>query len=1013
MIKYGNPIGSEWNKWDLHVHTPVSVEQHYGDSQQQEIWDKYFLDLEALPPEFKAIGINDYFSLEGYRKVLKAKQNGRLQNIELILPVIELRFKMFAGNKKTQRINYHVIFSNELTPDEIEANFLSKLSITYNLKQDNSRPFTVMGCSHQSLSQLGQAIIESTPHNKRSTDSSLRVGFANALYSEEAIQKLCEQTFFDKKIITAIGISEWDDMRFDGGGAGIKRSVINNTNLVFVASPNVSSYQNRLNQLIENEVNSCLLDCSDAHYFSNSSESMRLGNAFSWLNADLTFEGLRRAVRRFEDRIHVADIGKEPEKLIAIHKKKGKFIKRIEIRKKVGSTLKEKWFDCEIPFNAGLVAIIGNQGSGKSALTDIVALCGNSKTSHFSFLSPDKFRNRENKASEFIATLYWADGTKTKRYLNENVPSTEVERVTYVPQHFFDIITNETAVNQQSQFYKEIKKVIFSHISQSDRMECNDLDQLVEWRTKETEYTLTALREDLSRLNKKIFRVEEQVTPSSLVSLDKQITAKKQEISTHQTTKPQVVQEPANSAVTNRQIDELRQQEIDITAKLDAAREALTAWKTRGEIIKQKRQAAENEHRRMHNLIIEWQQEFDSKGIDLKAEDIISINIDWSLFDNEEKKISDKIAHTEQLLNEEIQGSLAQRQREFNSQRQKLESVLEENNKAYQQYLTNVQKWENRQKALIGDQKTTDSLEWLNHKKYEATNELPKQLETLYTKRQNKVKEIHGQLWKLAAIYRELTEDVREYIAADELTRDRYRLQFDIQIVEQGFGEQFFLRVKHRGSFSGKDEGTSLVATLIKKQDFNSADDTVQFTESILSKLKNDSSQNLTSDDVNQMVRVNKGVTELYDYIFGLEYLDPQYTISLNEKPLKMLSPGERGVLLLVFYLLIDQGDNPLIIDQPEGNLNNQAIVRDLVPVFKAAKKRRQIIMVTHNPNLAVVSDAEQIIHAHIDFQDENKVYFESGAMENPIFNDLMIDVLEGTRFAFLTRHDTYYTLSK
>ena len=678
MQNKGSRRGSKWNKWDLHVHTPASVEQHYGDAQQKEVWDKYFSDLESLPREIKAIGINDYFTLDGYRRVLQAKQSGRLQNIALILPVVEFRFKMFGGDKKTQRINYHVIFSNELTPDEIEAHFLAKLSITYNLEHDDDRPFTVMGCNYQSLSQLGQAIIDSTPAHKRPNASSLKVGFANALYSEESIQELCKQTFFDKKIITAIGITEWDDMRFEGGGTGIKRSVINNTDLVFVASPKVSSYHNRLGQLVSNEVNSCLLDCSDAHYFSDSSESMRLGNTFSWLNADLTFEGLRRAVQRFGDRVEVVDPGQNPDKLTALIKQPGKFIKRIEIRRKEGSILKEKWFDCEIPFNAGLVAIIGNQGSGKSALTDIVALCGNSQTSHFSFLNQDKFRDRENKASEFVATLYGEDSTKTERYLNEDVPSTEVERVTYVPQHFFDLITNETAVNQQSQFYAEIKKVIFSHISQSDRMRCNDLDQLVELRTKENENTLIALREDVSRLNKKIFQIEEQVTSSSLEHLDKLISSKKQEIATHQATKLTVVPEPADSAEINKEIDELRRQETDITAKVDTSREALTAWKTRREIIKQKRQAAKNEQRKIQNLIAEWQQEFDKNGVELKAEDIISIHIDWSRFDSEKKRISDEIVRTEQLLDEKIKGSPAQKQKEIIARRKKLKSDLAE-----------------------------------------------------------------------------------------------------------------------------------------------------------------------------------------------------------------------------------------------------------------------------------------------------------------------------------------------
>ena len=116
----------------------------------------------------------------------------------------------------------------------------------------------------------------------------------------------------------------------------------------------------------------------------------------------------------------------------------------------------------------------------------------------------------------------------------------------------------------------------------------------------------------------------------------------------------------------------------------------------------------------------------------------------------------------------------------------------------------------------------------------------------------------------------------------------------------------------------------------------------------------------------------------------------------------------ERGILLLVFYLVVDQGLEPLIIDQPEGNLNNQSIFDNLVPIFQDAKDRRQIIIVTHNPNLAVVCDAEQIIHAYIDFEDNHRVHFDSCALENPKFNQLSLDVLEGTSSAFTARHITY-----
>ena len=68
------PKGSEWRKWDLHVHTPESIVEHYIGSNPEEKWELFINDLESLPEEFKVIGINDYLFLDGYRKVLDYKK---------------------------------------------------------------------------------------------------------------------------------------------------------------------------------------------------------------------------------------------------------------------------------------------------------------------------------------------------------------------------------------------------------------------------------------------------------------------------------------------------------------------------------------------------------------------------------------------------------------------------------------------------------------------------------------------------------------------------------------------------------------------------------------------------------------------------------------------------------------------------------------------------------------------------------------------------------------------------
>ena len=97
-----DPAGSTWKKWDLHVHTPSSIIHNYQGTNE-EAWEAFLLDLEALPPEFKVIGINDYIFIDGYERVRKAKlEQNRLKNIDLVLPVIELRLDKFAGVVKKE-----------------------------------------------------------------------------------------------------------------------------------------------------------------------------------------------------------------------------------------------------------------------------------------------------------------------------------------------------------------------------------------------------------------------------------------------------------------------------------------------------------------------------------------------------------------------------------------------------------------------------------------------------------------------------------------------------------------------------------------------------------------------------------------------------------------------------------------------------------------------------------------------------------------------------------------------
>jgi ABC-type cobalamin/Fe3+-siderophores transport system ATPase subunit len=147
---------------------------------------------------------------------------------------------------------------------------------------------------------------------------------------------------------------------------------------------------------------------------------------------------------------------------------------------------------------------------------------------------------------------------------------------------------------------------------------------------------------------------------------------------------------------------------------------------------------------------------------------------------------------------------------------------------------------------------------------------------------------------------------------------------------------------------------------------------------------------------------------DFYNYLCSLAYLKPEYDLRLNDKGLNQLSPGEKGGLLLVFYLVLDKDNRPLIIDQPEDNLDNQSVAEILVPYIKRAKKLRQIIMVTHNPNLAIVADAEQIIYMNIDKENNYVVSCNSGGIEDKVMNNHIVDILEGKMKAFDNRRVKY-----
>jgi len=132
---------------------------------------------------------------------------------------------------------------------------------------------------------------------------------------------------------------------------------------------------------------------------------------------------------------------------------------------------------------------------------------------------------------------------------------------------------------------------------------------------------------------------------------------------------------------------------------------------------------------------------------------------------------------------------------------------------------------------------------------------------------------------------------------------------------------------------------------------------------------------------------------------------DDDERILLNSRPVDTLSPGQRSSAMLPLIALAE--NIPLIIDQPEDNLDNKLVGKMLVDILGNLKEKRQIIVATHNPNIVVSGDAEQVIVLDAINDHEGKCA-EAGSIDKPPIVQFVIDIMEGGREAFRTRQRRY-----
>lgn len=1000
--------GAVWRRWDLHVHTPASVIQNYGGEAS---WDRYLTDLANLPPSMSVLGINDYWFLDGYDRVRTEWLSGRLPNIEQLFPLVEMRTAELAGaGERLRRINVHVIFAEDVSSDLIRDQFLSGIVAEMKLGPE-AQGNGVRWSGHatrESVADLGRRIRSSvTPEvAERYPSSDLVVGFDNLVVPWEAIDKRLRLEYFAGSAITAVGKTEWDAMNWAGGSIGLKKDILNRSDISFTAAANADAYKKSRAALTSARVRDRLLDCSDAHHFSDAREKDRIGNCLTWLNCDPTFAGLLHAIEEFDERVYVGD---EPARVRAVRSNPSSVVDYVTISPRNKEVADVYFDDVTVELNDGFIAIIGNKGQGKSALVDIIGLLGNSRNEEsFSFLSSARFRNpKKNSASTHRARLQWLDGHHVERRLDARTDDEVPESVTYLPQSLIDEICSDEPGVAADRFRVELENVVFSHIASADRLGASSLSELLAQKTRSLEERLRLRRAELGKLNRDVARVRRLATKARVESLREELKQLQDREAQWLAQEPAILPLPEDSdpalVRVQAQLEDAEGERARLSAEIDQARAAEAQLASQHEAARQLETALETLEGQVERFRLEHLATFENIGV--APADVLTFAVNRQPLSQVLARMAEQREGVRSRLNPEVHGSLGHQFADSAATIEALEAALGAPARAHAESVKNHRDWAqvlDSIRGLIEGERGIGQVK----RDLEEVGQVGEQLARLVAERTEVTRAIHAVLMDVVAVYQDVYRPAVNFIEGHRVAASA-GLEFAADLRVTALRERLWEMVARNvtGEFLGREESDAKVAAWIDETVFSDADSLVAFLN------KMDDAMNdgeALGADPDRMIKKGRSVEELYDFLFGLNYLEPYFLLLYRSVPIDELSPGEKGTLLLVFYLLVDRSNRPLLLDQPDENLDNQTVNNVLVPALKEAKTRRQIIVVTHSPNVAVVADADQIIVAN---RDESQFAYVSGAIEDPVINSHVVNVLEGTWPAFRNRDSKYQKL--
>lgn len=220
----GNPRGSEWHRWDPHLHAPGTLlSDRFGGN-----WEAYLQRIENTSPPVRALGVTDYFCIQTYREARKRKAEERLPQVEFIFPNVEMRLDLKTEKKKP--INIHLLFS----PDDPDHETEIERILGHLLFEFRGRKYR---CTLAELAELGRAF------DPQQTDGrgALRTGANQFKTTLENLRELFRaEAWLRKNCLVAVAGSLRDGtagLQEDDSFAAMRREIEAFAHIIFASTP--------------------------------------------------------------------------------------------------------------------------------------------------------------------------------------------------------------------------------------------------------------------------------------------------------------------------------------------------------------------------------------------------------------------------------------------------------------------------------------------------------------------------------------------------------------------------------------------------------------------------------------------------------------------------------------------------------------------------------------------------------------------------------------------------------